>query len=172
MSKKPRHNNPICAATDAVLSIGSAEQQCYKRHVSVTSWRFHNRTWQPQCHDRLPETSGTLWIHRVALTNQRCSLATGCGINVIIVTSLCTLNSNNQHFTLTQQQTSCAGKTKYLHQMPPLLLFEAEGPTNEANCACWRPTSLCCRQQASWQGNHTADHPIYDGADINCYVQI
>ena len=36
--------------------------------------------WQPQRHDCLPETSGTLWIHRGALTNQRCSLATGCGI--------------------------------------------------------------------------------------------
>ena len=33
---------------------------------------------------RLPETSGTLWIHRGALTNQRCSLATGCGITSII----------------------------------------------------------------------------------------
>ena len=46
----------------------------------MTSWRFHNRAWQPQRHDRLPETSGTLWIHRGALTNQRCSLATGYGI--------------------------------------------------------------------------------------------
>ena len=48
----------------------------------MTSWRFHNRAWQPRRHDRLPETSGTLWIHRGALTNQRCSLATGCGIKV------------------------------------------------------------------------------------------
>ena len=47
----------------------------------MTSWWFYNRAWQPQRHDRLPETSGTLWIHRGALTNQRCSLATGCGIN-------------------------------------------------------------------------------------------
>ena len=46
----------------------------------LTSWRFHNHAWQPQRHDGLPETSGTLWIHRGALTNQRCSLATGCGI--------------------------------------------------------------------------------------------
>ena len=46
----------------------------------MTSWRFYSRAWQPQRHDRLPETSGTLWIHRGALTNQRCSLATGCGI--------------------------------------------------------------------------------------------
>ena len=52
----------------------------YKRDAIVTSWRFHNRAWQPRRHDRLPETSGTLWIHRGALTNQRCSLATGCGI--------------------------------------------------------------------------------------------
>ena len=47
----------------------------------MTSWRFHNRAWQPQRHDRLPETSGTLWIRRAALANQRCSLATGCGIS-------------------------------------------------------------------------------------------
>ena len=53
----------------------------YKRDAFVTSWRFHNRAWQPRRHDRLSETSGTLWIHRGALTNQRCSLATGCGIN-------------------------------------------------------------------------------------------
>ena len=56
----------------------------YKRDVFVTSWRFHNRAWQPRRHDRLPETSGTLWIHRGALTNQRCSLATGCGITIEI----------------------------------------------------------------------------------------
>ena len=54
----------------------------YKWDAFVTSWRFYNRAWQPQRHDRLPETSGTLWIHRGALTNQRCSLATGCGIQV------------------------------------------------------------------------------------------
>ena len=56
----------------------------YKQDAFVTSWRFHNRAWQPQRHDRLPETSGTLWIHRGALTNQRCSLATGCGITTVI----------------------------------------------------------------------------------------
>ena len=60
---------------------GGQKSNVYKQHVSVTSWRFHNHAWQPQRHDRLPETSGTLWIHRGALTNQRCSLATGCGIN-------------------------------------------------------------------------------------------
>ena len=54
----------------------------YKRDAFMTSWRFHNRPWQLRCHDRLPETSGTLWIHRGALTNQRCSLATGCGIKL------------------------------------------------------------------------------------------
>ena len=59
---------------------GAQKSNVYKRDVFVTSWRFHNRTWQLQRHDRLPETSGTLWIHRGALTNQRCSLATGCGI--------------------------------------------------------------------------------------------
>ena len=53
----------------------------YKRDVFVTSWRFHNPAWQPQRHDRLSETSGTLWIHRAALANQRWSLATGCGIS-------------------------------------------------------------------------------------------
>ena len=60
---------------------GAQKSNVYKRDVFVTSWRFHNRAWQPQRHDRLPETSGTLWIHRGALTNQWCSLATGCGIN-------------------------------------------------------------------------------------------
>ena len=59
---------------------GAQRSDVYKRDVFVTSWRFHNRAWQPQRHDRLRETSGTLWIHRGALTNQRCSLATGCGI--------------------------------------------------------------------------------------------
>ena len=60
---------------------GAQKSNVYKRDAFVTSWRFHNRAWQPQRHDRLSETSGTLWIHRGALTNQRCSLATGCGIN-------------------------------------------------------------------------------------------
>ena len=54
-----------------------------KSNAFVTSWRFLNRAWQPQRHDRLPETSGTLWIHRGALTKQRCSLATRCGINQV-----------------------------------------------------------------------------------------
>ena len=60
---------------------GAQKSNVYKRDAFVTSWRFHNRAWQPRRHDRLPETSGTRWIHRGALTNQRCSLATGCGIN-------------------------------------------------------------------------------------------
>ena len=60
---------------------GAHRSDVYKWDAFVTSWRFYNRAWQPQRHDRLPETSGTLWIHRRALTNQRCSLATGCGIN-------------------------------------------------------------------------------------------
>ena len=55
---------------------GAQKSNVYKRDVFVTSWRFHNHAWQPQ----LPEISRTLWIHRGALTNQRCSLATGCGI--------------------------------------------------------------------------------------------
>ena len=59
---------------------GVHRSDVYKWDAFVTSWRFYNRAWQPQRHDRLPETSGTLWIHRGALTNQRCSLATGCGI--------------------------------------------------------------------------------------------
>ena len=59
---------------------GVQRSNVYQRDVFVTSWRFHNRAGQPQHHDPLPETSGTLWIHRGALTNQRCSLATGCGI--------------------------------------------------------------------------------------------
>ena len=32
---------------------------------------------QPQPHDLLSKTSGTLWIHQWALTNELCSLATG-----------------------------------------------------------------------------------------------
>ena len=60
---------------------GAHRSDVYKWDAFVTSWRFYNRAWQPQHHDRLSETSGTLWIHRGALTNQRCSLATGCGIN-------------------------------------------------------------------------------------------
>ena len=59
---------------------GAHRSDVYKWDAFVTSWRFYNRAWQPQRHDRLPETSGTLWIHWGALTNQRCSLATGCGI--------------------------------------------------------------------------------------------
>ena len=61
---------------------GAHRSDVYKWDAFVTSWRFYNRAWQPQRHDRLPETSGTLWIHRGALTNQRCSLATGCGIKL------------------------------------------------------------------------------------------
>ena len=63
---------------------GAQKSNVYKRDAFVTSWRFHNRAWQPQRDDRLSETSGTLWIHRGALTNQRCSLATGCGIMILI----------------------------------------------------------------------------------------
>ena len=63
--------------------LGVQKSNVYKRDVFVTSWRFRNGAWQPQRHNRLPETSGTLWIHWGALTNQRCSLATGCGITVI-----------------------------------------------------------------------------------------
>ena len=52
----------------------------------MTLWRFHNCAWQPQCHNRLPKTSWKLFkIHRgCVLTNQRCSLATGCGIKIFI----------------------------------------------------------------------------------------
>ena len=38
---------------------GAQKSNVYKREAFVTSWRFHNRAWQPQRHDRLPETSGT-----------------------------------------------------------------------------------------------------------------
>ena len=64
---------------------GAHRSDVYKWDAFVTSWRFYNRAWQPERHDCLPETSGTLWIHRGALTNQRCSLATGCGIIVFYV---------------------------------------------------------------------------------------
>ena len=84
---------------------GAHRSDVYKWDAFVTSWRFYNRAWQPQRHDRLPETSGTLWIHQGALTNQRCSLATGCGIiqksqgcsggNNWVIACLCTsLNSD------------------------------------------------------------------------------
>ena len=61
---------------------GAQRSNVYKRDAFMTSWRSHNRAWQPQRHDRLSETSGTWWIPRGALTNQRCSLATECGINM------------------------------------------------------------------------------------------
>ena len=64
-----------------IYRSGAQRNNVYKRDAFVTSWRSHNRAWQPRRHDRLSETSGTLWIHRGVLTNQRCSLATGCGIN-------------------------------------------------------------------------------------------
>ena len=67
---------------------GAHRSDVYKWDAFVTSWRFYNRAWQPQRHDRLPETSGTLWIHRGALTNQRCSLATGCGIMFKVIALL------------------------------------------------------------------------------------
>ena len=67
---------------------GAQRSDVYKRDVFVTSWRFHNRAWQPQRHDRLPETSRTLWIHRGALTNQRCSIATGCRIDIYMSAAL------------------------------------------------------------------------------------
>ena len=70
---------------------GAHRSDVYKWDAFVTSWRFYNRAWQPQRHDRQPETSGTLWIHRGALTNQRSSLATGCGItrlNVLLRTAV------------------------------------------------------------------------------------
>ena len=72
----------------------------YKSDAFVTSWRFYNRAWQPQRHDRLPETSGTLWIHRGALTNQRCSLAAGCGItySFILILFLRGIINNTQHW--------------------------------------------------------------------------
>ena len=58
---------------------GAQRSNVYQRDMDEIWWRFHNRAWQPQRHDRLPETSGTLWIHRGALTNQWCSQSTGCG---------------------------------------------------------------------------------------------
>ena len=71
----------------AFYRSGAHRSDVYKWDAFVTSRRFYNRAWQPQRHHRLPETSGTLWIHRGALTNQRCSLATGCGINFLILAS-------------------------------------------------------------------------------------
>ena len=62
---------------------GTHGSDVYKWDMFVMSWRFHNRAWQPQHHDRPPDTSGTLWIHQGALTNQRCSLTTGYGIKSV-----------------------------------------------------------------------------------------
>ena len=62
---------------------GAQRSDVYKRDVFVTSLRIHNHAWQPQHYNHLSETSRILWIHRRALTNQRCSLATGCGINAL-----------------------------------------------------------------------------------------
>ena len=75
---------------------GAQRNNVYKRDAFVTLWRSHNRAWQPQRHDRLSETSGTLWIPQGALTNQRCSLATGCGIihwnlRIVIMATLSSL---------------------------------------------------------------------------------
>ena len=64
---------------------GWKRSDVYKRDLFVTSWSLHNHPWQLQCHDRLCETSGTLWIHGGALTNQRCSSATRRGIKNLIL---------------------------------------------------------------------------------------
>ena len=60
---------------------GAQRSDVYKCDMSVTSWRFHNRAWQPRRHDRLSDTSETL-NPPGALNNQRCSLATECGISM------------------------------------------------------------------------------------------
>ena len=39
---------------------GAQRINVYKRDAFVTSWRSHNRAWQPRRHDRLSETSRTL----------------------------------------------------------------------------------------------------------------
>ena len=102
-----------------VYRSGAQKSNVYKRDAFVTTWRFHNRAWQPQRHDSLPETSGTLWIHRGALTNQRCSLATGCGINCkcagltpIVTTTMPVVNvhcvrHNTCHVTYTVTSPMC-----------------------------------------------------------------
>ena len=90
---------------------GAQKSDVYKRDVFVTSWRFHNRAWQPRRHDRLSETSRTPWIHRGALTNQRCSLATGCEIT-------CTLSDLKTHHRLTV--------TGSMKQLGPVLLQRSD----------------------------------------------
>ena len=76
---------------------GVQRSDVYKWDAFVTAWGFYNRRWQPQRRDCLPETSGTLWIHRGTLTNQRCSLATGCGIKrETTLYSLFTTLTNNE----------------------------------------------------------------------------
>ena len=68
-----RHSNDnrIRVTSDDVLSIGTAEKRSdiYKRELFVA--------WQSQCHDRLSEIFGTLWIHGRVLTNRRCSAGAG-----------------------------------------------------------------------------------------------
>ena len=95
----------LCFHWRCFIDQGARRKDVYKRDASLTSWRFHNRAWQPRRHDRLPETSGTQWIHRGALTNQRCSLATGCGIKEIIPANNCTMHARawEVHASLTNE---------------------------------------------------------------------
>ena len=56
MKKKLRHNNPICAFTDDVLSIGSAEKQCLKTGrvcdvVEIPQSRMATATSRPPARD-------------------------------------------------------------------------------------------------------------------------
>ena len=51
-------------------------------YLFVMLWRLDNCAWQPQHHDRLSKISGALRIHKGALTNHWCSLATSCGISL------------------------------------------------------------------------------------------
>ena len=56
ISKKLRHNYPICVSTDDVLSIGSAEKQCLQTGcvcdvVEIPQWRMATATSQPPARD-------------------------------------------------------------------------------------------------------------------------
>ena len=75
----------MCASTDDVLSTGSAEKWCLQTGrirdvVEIPQSRIATTTSRPPVRD-IRDTVNPLG----ALTNQRCSLATGCGIIRLIV---------------------------------------------------------------------------------------
>ena len=118
-SSLPQSFSVVLGISALYLRISALRLPTVKWDAFVTSWRFYNRAWQPQRHDRLPETSGTLWIHWGALTNQRCSLATGCGIMWEIGQRWC----KYVHFVPPQEQqteTPILGSNVYFNNLLPI----------------------------------------------------